>query len=154
MEERLSQRIVGHAIPEYMIEVLIQDYAGTFLRMVVSRNEGVYDLSYELNGYRRCMAQRLPSAEKFCLLELLYDINEENENHLIPAERYMLEPELIYWKDHQIGRKTVRLLFYPDVKGEPFLRKWLILIEKNIESRRPGGEGAAGTDAVPPAEEQ
>ena len=50
MEERLSQRIVGHAIPEYMIEVLIQDYAGTFLRMVVSRNGGVYDLSYELTG--------------------------------------------------------------------------------------------------------
>lgn len=113
MEERLSQRIVGHAIPEYMIEVLIQDYAGTFLRMVVSRNGGVYDLSYELNGYRRCMAQRLPSAEKFCLLELLYDINEENENHLIPAERYMLEPELIYWKDHQIGRKPCDCCFTP-----------------------------------------
>ena len=64
MEERLSQRIVGHAIPEYMIEVLIQDYAGTFLRMVVSRNGGVYDLSYELNGYRRCMAQRLPSCAR------------------------------------------------------------------------------------------
>ena len=82
MEERLSRRIVGHSIPEYMIEILIQDYAGTFLRMVVSRNAGVYDLSYEQNGYRRCMAQRLPSPEKFRLLELLYDINEENENHL------------------------------------------------------------------------
>lgn len=46
MEERLSRRIVGHSIPEYMIEILIQDYAGTFLRMVVSRNAGVYDLSY------------------------------------------------------------------------------------------------------------
>ena len=37
MEERLSRRIVGHSIPEYMIEILIQDYAGPFLRMVVSR---------------------------------------------------------------------------------------------------------------------
>ena len=109
--------------------------------MVVSRNAGVYDLSYEQNGYRRCMAQRLPSPEKFRLLELLYDINEENENHLIPAERYMLEPELIYWKDHRIGRKTVRLLFYPDVKGEPVLRKWLILIEKILNPSVPEEKG-------------
>ncbi len=141
MDERLSRRIVGHSIPEYMIEILIQDYAGTFLRMVVSRNGGVYDLSYEQNGYRRCMAQRLPSPEKFRLLELLYDINEENENHLIPAERYMLEPELIYWKDHRISRKTVRLLFYPDVKGESFLRKWLMLIEKILNPGVPEEKG-------------
>ena len=53
----------------------------------------------------------------------------------------MLEPELIYWKDQRIGRKTVRLLFYPDVKGEPFLRKWLILIEKILNPGVPEEKG-------------
>ena len=52
----------------------------------------------------------------------------------------MLEPELIYWKDHRIGRKTVRLLFYPDVKGA-VPAEMADFDRKNIESRRPGEKG-------------
>lgn len=133
MGDRISQRLIGHRLPEYMVEILVGGYAKAFLPMGILRKEDSYTFDYSLNGYRRCMANRLSAKEKFRLLEILYDMNEDNENHLIPGERYLLEPELIYWRNHQIQANTLRILFYPDIKGEPFQKKWLVLIEKILD---------------------
>lgn len=137
MENRISQRIIGHRLPEYMLEVLTGGYAKAFLPVGIIRKEDSYTFNYDLNGYRRCKADRLPTKEKFRLLEILYDMNEDNENHLIPGDRYLLEPGLIYWNRHQIQMNTVRIIFYPDIKGEPFLKKWLIFIEKTLNAGIP-----------------
>lgn len=133
MEDRIRQRLIGHRLPEYMVEILTGGYAKAFIPMGILRKEDSYTFDYSLNGYQRCRANRLPTQEKFRLLEILYDMNEDNENHLISGERYLLEPELIYWRNQRIQANTVRILFYPDIKGEPFQKKWLIFIEKILD---------------------
>ncbi len=137
MEQRMNQRIVGYHLPNYMCEILIHDYTGTFLRMVITQKQNRYDFTYELTGFERCVTSRMSTGQKLRLLESLYEINQINEDHLIPAEKYMLEPALIYWRNGDPSRKNIRLLFYPDIKEEPFMKKWLSIVESVLNSDEP-----------------
>lgn len=130
MEQRINQRITGYHIPDYIGEILVRDHAKTFLKMVISKNADSYEFTYEITGYQRLTANRISSGQKMKLLEILYEINGINEDRLIPGEKYLLEPALIYWRNQELQRENVRLLYYPDIREEPFLRKWLALIEK------------------------
>jgi hypothetical protein len=133
MEQRISQRIVGYHIPNYMSEILVRDYAKTFLKMVISKDSDSYEFTYKVTNYQRLMTDKISSAQKMKLLEILYEINKANEDHLIPGEKYLLEPALIYWKNQELNRENVRILYYPDIREEPFLRKWLVIIEKILD---------------------
>ncbi len=134
MEQRMTQRITGYHLPNYISEILIHDYTRTFLRMVITQKQNRYDFTYELTGFERCLTNRLNTHQKLQLLESLYEVNQINEDHLIPAEKYLLDPALIYWRNENTCRNNIRILFYPDMKEVPFMKKWLLIVETLLDT--------------------
>ena len=119
-------------IPRYMQDILTNNYCPNFLRMSMVRERDDYLFRYQTDRYRKLDITKLDTYQKMVLLKSLISLNDRNEDWLIQAENYLIEPDLVYSVDNKVGEKEIRLLFYPDYKQRSFANKIVRFAEKII----------------------
>lgn len=133
--KEIKQAINGYRIPLYMEEILTHNYCPNFLRMSMVREDNDYHFSYQTERYKRLDISKLDTYSKLVLLRSIINLNEKNEDWLIKAENYLIEPELIYSINNCVDDGSVRLLFYPDSKRMSFNNKIILFAEKIINRK-------------------
>lgn len=133
--ERIRQDMTGYRMPAYVEDILTGNYCRYFARMSIVRDSGSYSFSYRLGGLSRLDIESLRLYDKLMLIRNLISMSENASDHLIGAENYLLEPELVYAKGGKVDRDSLRLLYYPDVKHLD-LRYKIVLFADRILSRK------------------
>lgn len=137
---RIRQDMSGYTMPTYVEEILTQNYCPNFMRMSIVRECDNYVFNYKPESYDRLDVMKLRLYDKLLLLRTLIQMSEDTSNHLINANNYLLEPELIYCKGGNININSIRLMYYPDIKKLEFRYKLVlfasrIMNEQNKEER-------------------
>ena len=101
-------------IPTYIEDILTHNYCPNFLRMSMVRESDDYTFRYQQDRYKKIQIEKLNTYMKMILLKSLLEIVDRNEEWLIGAETYLIEPELVYSIDNSVDASSLKLLFYPD----------------------------------------
>lgn len=128
--KEVRQEISECKIPTYIEDILTHNYCPNFLRMSMVREDNDYIFNYLTGKYHRIDINKLDTFDKLRLLRSIISINDCNEDWMILAENYMLEPELIYSMNNNVAEGAIRLLFYPDHKRMTFQKKLLLFADK------------------------
>jgi hypothetical protein len=138
--ERIRQDMTDYSMPAYVEEILTENYCKNFVRMSIVRESGNYSFSYKPAGLTRLDPGKMKLYDKLLLLRNLIRMSESTSDHLIGAESYLLEPELVYAKDGSVDAESLKLLFYPDVKKLDFRYKIVLfadrILNKEIREER------------------
>ena len=121
--QRINQNMTGYRMPAYVEEILTENYCKNFVRMSIVRDSGSYSFSYKPAGLSKLDPVNMSLYDKLLLLRNLISMSENTSDHLIGAESYLLEPELVYAKGGNVDLGSLKLLFYPDVKKLEFRYK-------------------------------
>ena len=132
MEKDIRQSITDYKMPRYICEILCNHYAKAFLDMTIICENDTYIFSYDKKNKRRLVYRELTEIDKLQLVLTLIMINDNNCQMLIGAERYLIEPELMYSANNRTKYGQVGLLFYPDTTMTPFNVKLIRLIDKIV----------------------
>ena len=87
--------MTDYDIPSYVEEILTENYCKNFVRMSIVKESGNYSFSYKPAGLVRLDPLNMKLYDKLLLLRNLISMSENTSDHLIGAESYLLEPELI-----------------------------------------------------------
>ncbi len=120
MRKSLKQTVVDCKLPMYMRDILCNGYCPSFLNMTIVSDGGRLSLYYETGARTKLNIGRLSSADKMELILTIMTMNFENEEWLISAKFYLLEPELIYSLGDRVEHGTIKLLYYPDIMERSF----------------------------------
>ena len=138
--ERIRQDMAGYRMPFYVEEILTQNYCPGFMRMSIVREEDRYAFSYKTESFVRLDASAMRLYDKLLLIRNLIDMSENNSDHLINAETYLIEPELIYARRGRVDSGSLKLMYYPDVKMLDFRYKIVLfadrIMNKEIKEER------------------
>ena len=134
MEKDVRQSITDYKLPRYICEILCNHYAKAFLDMTIICENNKYIFSYDKKNKQRLIYRELTEMDKLQLVLTLILINDNNRQMLIGAERYLIEPELIYSVSNRTYYNNIGILFYPDTTMTPFNIKLLRFIDK-IETK-------------------
>lgn len=126
----VKQEMSGYRLPMYIEEILINNYCPNFLRMSMCREDDRYVFNYRTERYRKINIETLDTYMKLLLLKSIISINERNNDWLIKAENYLIEPELMYTVENMVDEKFIKMLFYPDFKKMKFEYKIILFAEK------------------------
>ena len=132
--QSINQEMAGYRIPAYVEEILTQNYCSNFMRMSILKKDGEYSFSYKPGNYSRVDAKGMKIYDKLLLIRNLIRMTENSADHLIAAETYLLEPELVYSRHGQLDADNLRLMYYPDVKKLD-LRYKIVLFADRIMDR-------------------
>lgn len=138
--ERIKQDMTGYRMPGYIEEILTQNYCENFMRMSILKEKGNYSFSYKPGAFNRLDTSSMSLYEKLLLIRNLISMSESTEDHLIGAESYLLEPELVYAKGGNVGIDSIKIMYYPDIKKLDFRYKIVIfadrILRKDIREER------------------
>lgn len=134
--QRISQNMTGYRMPAYIEEILTQNYCRNFMNMSIIRDEGTYSFSYKPGCYTRLDAKEMNLYDKLLLLRNLIRMSENASDHLIKAESYLLEPELIYSKSGRVDTESLRLMYYPDIKKLDFRYKLALFADRILDKNK------------------
>lgn len=131
--ERIRQDMTGYRMPSYVEEILTRNYCKNFMRMSIVREGGSYSFSYRPGSFSRLDTGNLTLYDKLLLLRNLISMSENTADHLIDAENYLLEPELVYAKESNVNIDSLRLMYYPDVKRLDFRYKIVLFADRILD---------------------
>ncbi len=138
--QRINQSMTGYKMPAYIEEILTENYCKNFVRMSIVREGGSYSFSYRPTGLSRLDPSAMTLYDKLLLIRNLISMSENTSDHLIEAESYLLEPELVYAKGGNVDLDSLKLLYYPDVKKLGFRYKIVLfadrILNKNVREER------------------
>lgn len=134
-----KQEINDYKLPDYMLEILSNNYCPNFLNMNMVKENNDYVFNYRTGRYKQLEINRLNTYFKLVLLKSIILLNERNESWLIRAENYLIEPELIYSINNNVDDGNVRILFYPDNNKLEFGEKISLFADK-IKNRKDKNE--------------
>ena len=138
--QRINQNMTGYRMPSYVEEILTENYCKNFVRMSIIRDKGNYSFSYKPAGLTRLDPSAMGLYDKLLLIRNLIILSENTSDHLIGAESYLLEPELVYAKGGNVDINSLKLLYYPDVKKLEFRYKIVLfadrILNKSIREER------------------
>lgn len=138
--KRIRQDMSGYKMPAYIEEILTQNYCDSFMRMTIVNNCGSYSFSYKPENRSRMDPSELSLYDKLILLRNLISMSESSADHLIGAESYLLEPELVYTKGKNVDIGSLKIMFYPDAKKLDFRYKIVLfadrILNKGIREER------------------
>lgn len=126
----LKQEITGYHMPMYLNDILTGNYNRNFLRMSIIKDGDAYMFSYDTADLRKIKTGDMTLHEKMQLIRGIIEISEENDNHLVMARKYLLEPELIYSRNNSVTKERLKLLFYPDFNEMEFEDKLILFIDR------------------------
>ena len=128
--QRIRQNMTGYRMPGYVEEILTQNYCGNFMNMSIIRDKGNYSFSYKPGSYKRLDAKEMSLYDKLLLLRNLITISENASDHLIKADSYLLEPELVYSRSGRVDVNNLKLMYYPDIKRLDFRYKLVLFADR------------------------
>lgn len=128
--ERIKHEMTGYRMPAYIEEILTQNYCDSFMRMSILRDKDSYSFSYKPGSLNRLDPDSMSLYDKLLLLRNLISMSESTEDHLIGAESYLLEPELVYAKGKNIDIGSIRIMYYPDMKKLDFRYKIVLFADR------------------------
>ena len=132
--------MTGYRMPAYVEEILTENYCKNFVRMSIVKDSGKYSFSYKPAGLSRLDPSAMGLCDKLLLIRNLISMSETASDHLIGAESYLIEPELVYSKGRNVDINSLKLLYYPDVKKLDFRYKIVLfsdrILNKNIREER------------------
>lgn len=128
--KRIRQDMSGFKMPAYIEEILTQNYCDSFMRMTIVKDSGRYSFSYKPENYCRMDPAELSLYDKLLLIRNLISMSERSADHLIGAEYYLLEPELIYSKGQNVDVGSLKIMFYPDAKKLDFRYKIVLFADR------------------------
>lgn len=128
--QRIDQSMTGYRMPAYVEEILTENYCKNFVRMSIVRDSGNYSFSYKPAGLSRLDPSSMNLYDKLLLIRNLISMSENTSDHLIGAESYLLEPELVYAKGNNVDINSLKLLYYPDVKKLDFRYKIVLFADR------------------------
>ena len=131
--QRINQNMTGYRMPAYVEEILTENYCKNFVRMSIIRESGNYSFSYKPAGLSRLDPSAMSLYDKLLLLRNLISMSENTSDHLIDAESYLLEPELVYAKGGNVDINSLKLLYYPDVKKLEFRYKIVLFADRILD---------------------
>ena len=138
--QRIHQNMTGYRMPAYVEEILTENYCKNFVRMTIIKDSSNYSFSYKPAGLSRLEPAAMGLYDKLLLIRNLISLSENISDHLIDAESYLLEPELVYAKGGNVDINSLKLLYYPDVKKLEFRYKIVLfadrILSKNIREER------------------
>ena len=138
--QRIHQNMTGYRMPAYVEEILTENYCKNFVRMTIIKDSSNYSFSYKPAGLSRLEPASMGLYDKLLLIRNLISLSENISDHLIDAESYLLEPELVYAKGGNVDINSLKLLYYPDVKKLEFRYKIVLfadrILSKNIREER------------------
>ena len=132
----LKQEITGYHMPMYLNDILTGNYNRNFLRMSIIKDGDAYMFSYDTADLRKIKTGDMTLHEKMQLIRGIIEISEENDNHLVMARKYLLEPELIYSRNNSVTKERLKLLFYPDFNELEFEDKLILFIDRITDMRK------------------
>lgn len=132
----LKQEITGYHMPMYLNDILTGNYNRNFLRMSIIKDGDAYMFSYDTADLRKIKTGDMTLHEKMQLIRGIIEISEENDNHLVMARKYLLEPELIYSRNNSVTKERLKLLFYPDFNEMEFEEKLILFIDRITDMRK------------------
>lgn len=132
----LKQEITGYHMPMYLNDILTGNYNRNFLRMSIIKDGDAYMFSYDTADLRKIKTGDMTLHEKMQLIRGIIEISEENDNHLVMARKYLLEPELIYSRNNSVTKERLKLLFYPDFNEMEFEDKLILFIDRITNMRK------------------
>lgn len=132
----LKQEITGYHMPMYLNDILTGNYNRNFLRMSIIKDGDAYMFSYDTADLRKIKTVDMTLHEKMQLIRGIIEISEENDNHLVMARKYLLEPELIYSRNNSVTKERLKLLFYPDFNEMEFEDKLILFIDRITDMRK------------------
>lgn len=112
--KNIKQEVNDFYLPGYMQEILTNNYCPNFLRMSMVRESNDYTFRYQSDRYKKIQIDKLNTYSKMVLIKSVLEIVEKNEEWLIRAESYLIEPDLIYSINNSVDVSSIKLLFYPD----------------------------------------
>lgn len=133
--KEVRSTINEYKLPTYIEDILTHNYCPNFLRMSMVREDNDYVFSYQTERFEKIDIGKLNTYDKMVLLRTIISLNDENEDWLVKAENYLLEPELVYSLNNNVEEGCIRLLFYPDFKRMTFQKKIMLFAEK-IKNKR------------------
>lgn len=136
MKKWLKQEITGYHMPMYLNDILTGNYNRNFLRMSIIKDGDAYMFSYDTADLRKIKTGDMTLHEKMQLIRGIIEISEENDNHLVMARKYLLEPELIYSRNNSVTKERLKLLFYPDFNEMEFEDKLILFIDRITDMRK------------------
>ena len=128
--------MTGYRMPAYVEEILTENYCKNFVRMSIIRDSGKYSFSYKPAGLCRLDTSSMRLYDKLLLIRNLISMSESTSDHLIEAENYLLEPELVYAKGGHVDLNSLRLLYYPDVKKLEFRYKIVLFADRILDKNK------------------
>ena len=138
--KRIRQDMTDYRMPAYVEEILTENYCSSFVRMSIVRENGNYSFSYKPAGLSKLDPKGMKLYDKLLLIRNLISLSESTSDHLIGAESYLLEPELVYGKGGSIDMDCLKLLYYPDAKKLEFRYKIVLfadrILDKSIREER------------------
>ncbi|MBR0379361.1 MAG: hypothetical protein IJH62_02240 [Mogibacterium sp.] len=152
--ERIRQNMAGYRMPAYVEEILTQNYCPGFMRMSIIREEDRYAFSYKTDSFAKLDPSGMRLYDKLLLIRNLISMCETNSDHLISAESYLIEPELVYARCGRTDIENLRLMYYPDVKRLDFRYKIVIFADRimNREIREEREMAARIREAAEPGD--
>ena len=132
----INQNMTGYRMPAYIEEILTENYCRNFVRMSIIRDSGNYSFSYRPAGLSRLDTSSMGLYEKLLLIRNLISMSENTSDHLIGAESYLLEPELVYAKENKVDIDSLKLLYYPDVKKLEFRYKIVLFADRILSKSK------------------
>ena len=124
----IHHEITDYEIPRYIENILTLHHNESFLRMSMIKQGNSYLFAYDTKGYYRWSEKELLMTEKLVLIIELLRIRDECEERLILPENFLLEPELLFFKNGKVEEGSVRILYYPDRNKIPFYKKMRTLL--------------------------
>ena len=118
--------MTGYRMPGYVEEILTQNYCKNFMNMSIIRDKGTYSFSYRPGCYTRLDTTGMKLYDKLLLLRNLISMSENASDHLIGADSYLLEPELVYSKSGRVDTDSLKIMYYPDIKKLDFRYKLVL----------------------------
>jgi hypothetical protein len=123
MKKTLKHRITGYSMPSYYKDILTGNHCGCFAEMTILYDDRGYLFTYETGRHTKLDFKKLETQEKLKLIESLIKMAERIDRHLISPGTYMIDFDLIYSLGDSANEDRLKLLFYPDLKGQPFREK-------------------------------
>lgn len=130
--ERIKHNISEYKIPNYIEDILVNNYCRSFIKMTIIRDHAKYQFSYNSGIYKRLKTDELDLYSKMILLRTIIVIAEMNEDCLIKPEEYLIEPELIYSNNNGVNENRIKIMFYPDFKKMNLITKMKLFADKII----------------------
>ena len=138
--QRIRQNMTGYKMPGYVEEILTRNYCRNFMNMSIIKDDETYSFSYKPGCYSRLDAKNMKLYDKLLLLRNIITMSENASDHLIKADSYLLEPELVYSRDGRVDADSLKLMYYPDIKGLQFRYKLVLFADRifnvNIREER------------------